>query len=152
MSEIIGRKIRSLEECLKLEYKELYLVASSTGIFARSGSYLFEGYYLAGLAIKELGYKASSDGFKFDLFKKTVQALYDDEKTLDRFIKYPEACSLPLMKTSLKFFTHQGVIENPGGGYFVVNHNKLDSLTKELGGNLMDGSTFNVSPEVPPMN
>ena len=26
--EIIGRKIRSLEECLKLEYKELYLVAS----------------------------------------------------------------------------------------------------------------------------
>jgi len=152
VSEIIGRKIRSLEDCLKLEYQELYLVASSTGIFARSGSYLFEGYYLAGLALKELGSKASTDGFKFDLFKKTVQALYDDEKTLDRFIKYPEACSLPLMKTSLKFFTHQGVIENPGGGFFVVNHSKLDSLTKELGGNLMDGSTFNVSPGVPPIN
>ena len=77
--------------------------------------------------------------------------MYNDEKTLDRFIKYPEACSLPLMKTSLKVFTHQGVIENPGGGYFVVNGSKLDSLTKELGGNLMDGATFNVSPEAPPI-
>ena len=39
ISEIIGRKIRSLEECLDLKYRELYLVASSTGLF---------GYYNSG--------------------------------------------------------------------------------------------------------
>ena len=148
ISEIIGRKIRSLEECLKLEYKELYLVASSTGLFARSGAYLFEGYYLSALAIKELGQRSSTDGFKFDHFKKKVTGLYNDEKTLERFIKYPESCSFPLLKTSLKYFTHQGVIENSGGGYFVVNNSKLDSLIGEFEGNLMDGLTFNVNPKI----
>jgi glycerol-3-phosphate O-acyltransferase len=148
ISEIIGRKIRSLEECLDLEYKELYLVASSTGLFARSGSYLFEGYYLAALSIKELNEKPSLDGFKFDHFKKSIKDLYNNEKTLDRFIKYPESCSLPLMKTSLKYFTHQGIIENSGGGYFVINGSKLDNLIKEFEEKLIEGQTFNVNPEV----
>ncbi len=52
------------------------------------------------------------------------------------------------MKTSLKYFTHQGIIENSGGGYFVINGSKLDNLIKEFEEKLIEGQTFNVNPEV----
>ncbi len=128
ISYALGRKIESLEDCMKLTPQELYQIASKVRRFSTALSYLYEAYYISGLAIKYL----SSENFNQDRFVQVAKELFSLEIEHGRFIKYPESYAVPIIKDTLFYFQNLKVIETTDDKTFkVVDLVKLeDSIEK----------------------
>jgi glycerol-3-phosphate O-acyltransferase len=140
VTDAIGRPVTTLEECVDLTHKELYLILAKVGLFARSCNYLLEAYYICGLTLKDLSTKEYKEGFKMETFIKRYKEVFESEKKLRRIIKYAESYSVPLSKSSLQYFIHSKLVDSNAGFYTVSDQTKLcDAITKiesELQGQL----------------
>lgn len=116
ISHIIGREVKSLQDCLDLSHKDLYKIASHLSVFARSMNFIIEAYFISALTMKSL-FDEDSEGFKTEVYLKKFGQTFESEKNLGRVIKYPESFSLSLARSSLKYFEHSGHIINEDGVY-----------------------------------
>ena len=146
ISDAIGRKVSTLEECLELSHQELYALASKLGVFSKVLSYINEAYYITCLTISEL-MKGDTMGFKMDTFNKKYKEVFDRELKLARVIKYPESFSMPLLKSSMKYLTHMGLVENVDGMYRVKDSEKFDTILKRYEKSLVDNLTFSIKAQ-----
>ncbi|MBT7610872.1 MAG: hypothetical protein HN576_14010 [Bacteriovoracaceae bacterium] len=144
ISEFVGREIKSLEECLKLSNKDLYQIASQLSIFSRAMNYIYEAYYAAATTIKFLSGDDGSLNFKADSFYKAFKDVFDRELKAGRIIKYPESYSLPIMRSTFKYFSNEGYLENEDGAYSIKNSKKFSDILDRLETQLSDSVTFNI--------
>jgi glycerol-3-phosphate O-acyltransferase len=124
ISDSIGRQVTGLEECMNLSHKELYQILKSVAPFARSCNYLIEAYYICGLTLKDL-HRELPNGFKMDQYTKRYKEIFEEEKKLQRLIRYPESYSVPLSKSSLEYYIHSKLVDKDGGLYKVSDSSKL---------------------------
>lgn len=144
VSDAIGRPVTTLEECVDLTHKELYLILAKVGLFARSCNYILEAYYLCGLTLKDLSKNDYKEGFKMETFLKRYKEVFDSEKKLRRVIKYAESYSVPLSKSSLQYFIHAKIVESNAGFYNVVGHEKLAETLLKLESDLQSHLSINL--------
>lgn len=135
VSECIGRKIESIEECLRFSSEELYAIASYLKGFASSFMHIYEAYYLGGTAIRYLLHEKFSE----ERFLQVAEEVFEMERTHGRVIKYPESFSVPLMRNCLKYFENKKIIVRDGAKYRVENFTKLDLNIEQFASNLADG-------------
>ena len=120
VSESIGRRVGSLDEIMELSRAELYSIIQKVGVFGRSLSYIFEGYYLAALAVKDLSGE-SRQQFKRDFYMKKAREVYRHEVEVGRIVRYPESFSVEMMGSSLKYFRHINLVKNTEGMFQVTD-------------------------------
>ncbi len=143
VSDAIGRRVGNLDELMSLERQDLYEIASKVGIFNRALTYIMEAYYVAGLALQKLDHDYPQ-GFKIEAFNKKVKEVHEAERKLDRLIRYPESYSIPLTKTSLKFYTHGATVENNMGLLKISKHEDFKVNLDKFEKNLNDLLTINI--------
>ncbi len=143
VSDAIGRRVSSLEELMNFSNQELYIIASTLGIFSRALAYINEAYYISGLTLKTLS-QEYPEGFKADAYNKKFKEVFDEELKMGRIIRYQESYSVPLTRSSLKYFTHQRLVNNSGGMLKIADKVKFDELIKKYEKDLIDQLTFNI--------
>jgi glycerol-3-phosphate O-acyltransferase len=131
ISDAIGRVVFNLDECMELSHKELYLILASVSPFARACNYLLEAYYICGNTLKDLD-REFPDGFKMDIYTKRYKEIFEEEKKLQRLIKYPESYSVPLSKSSLEYYSHSKLVERKEGFFVVTDLNKMVEMTNKF--------------------
>lgn len=144
VSDAVGREITTLEECMELSHKELYLILAKVSLFSRACNYLLEAYYVCGLTLTALS-KEYKEGFKMETFLKRYKEVFESERKLKRIIKYAESYSVPLSKSSLQYYIHTGVVASNSGYYAISDSTKLaetlakveSDLTSQLSINLL---------------
>lgn len=144
VSDAIGREVTTLEECVGLSHKELYLILSKVGLFSRACNYLLEAYYICGLTLKDLSTKDYKEGFKMETFLKRYKEVFESEKKLRRIIKYAESYSVPLSKSSLQYFIHAKIVESNQGFYAVNDLEKLSEVTEKIEADLLGQLSINL--------
>ncbi len=144
VSDAIGREVTTLEECVVLTHKELYLILAKVGLFSRACNYLLEAYYLCGLTLKDLSTNDYKEGFKMETFLKRYKEVFENEKKLRRIIKYAESYSVPLSKSSLQYFIHAKIVDSNQGFYAVSDNTKLAEVTAKLEADLMGQLSINL--------
>lgn len=127
LSYCVGRELKSMDECLELSHHELYAILSKIGLFARSCSYLYEGYYVTALSIKVLG-EERPEGFKPEELFKRMKEVFLHEMELARVVKFQESYAEPLMRNALKFFAQNGWTRQAGGLIFVDQPTGLEAM------------------------
>jgi len=142
ISEIIGRKIGSLEELVDLNKQELYVIASSIGIFSRALSFIGESHYAAGLALSEL--TSNGQSFKMEHFNKKFSEIHAKQRSLGRLIRYSESNSVPAIKNALRYYQGLNLLENKQGEWKVVDEALLKQHIQKLAKNLRDQLTINI--------
>lgn len=140
----IGRKIETLDDCLHLDPKDLYAVASRVGVFSKVLGYINASYFISILSLKKL-HDEMKNGFHFSDYNKTFVAVYNLEKQLGKIVEYPESCTVPLMRSTLKYFTHQKVLELDNGRYTVVYKDKIKDLIDDYEKVLTEQLLFKMS-------
>lgn len=143
ISVSIGRDIKTLDECLTLSHKELYSIATNLGHFSRTCTFIIECYYLSALTINALNIELKN-GFKVDQFLKKSKDVFEVEKALGRVIKHPESYTLPVIKTSLKYFENQKLVAFKDGIYVVTDLKRLHQLILDYEDNLLEHIKFNI--------
>ncbi len=143
ISDAVLREVNSLEECMNLSHKELFLILTKVGGFGRSLNYILEAYYIAGLTLKDLN-RHFKEGFKMDTYTKKYKEIFEEERALRRIIKYPESYSLPLSKSCLQYYIHAKVVESKAGYYAVTDSDRLEEKIKTLEGDLSSQLTVNL--------
>jgi glycerol-3-phosphate O-acyltransferase len=128
---------------MDLSHKELYLILSSVGLFARSCNYLLEAYYITGMTLVELA-REFNEGFKLDQYTKRYKEVFESEKKLKRIIKYPESYSVPLSKSSLEYYIHSQMIIKENGLYVVSDLQKTSDLIQKLEADLSGHLSVNL--------
>ena len=142
ISHAVGRPFKTLKDCMQASHQDIYAVASQIGVFARSCSYISEGYYLSAITFAKYKEKGVDIVNSVD-FTKELMKTY----TLERkggVIHYPECRSKPIIDNSLKYFAHKGIIQNEGGGYRLLEHQILGKLISNYQKNLQDQFSFNI--------
>lgn len=142
ISEIIGRRVGSLEELMDLNKQELYLIASKVGIFSRALSFIGETHYAAGLTLTEL--TGSGQSFKMDQFNKKFSEIHDKQRSLGRLIRYSESNSVPAVKNALRYYQGLNLVTNEQGEWKVVDQALLKQHVQKLAKNLRDQLTLNI--------
>lgn len=141
MSYALGRKVDSLEECMKLNPQELYQIATKVRRFSTALSYLYEAYYISSLAVKYL----SGTNFTQDRFVQVAKELFSLEIEHGRVIKYPESFAVPIIKDTLIYFQNQKVIDrNDDRTFKVIDHAKLDEKIEKFIKDLNDQVAINL--------
>lgn len=143
VSDAVDREVESLEECIDLSHKELYLVLQKVGLFSRACNYLLEAYYISGLTLKHL-LKEYKEGFKNDTYTKKYKEVFESEKKLKRVIKYAESYSMPLTKSSLQYFINLGVVTSNNTYFYVADVEKLDAKLAKLESDLTGHISINL--------
>ncbi|MBC7712633.1 MAG: 1-acyl-sn-glycerol-3-phosphate acyltransferase [Rhizobacter sp.] len=143
VSDAIGRDITTLEECMELTHKELYLILAKVSLFSRACNYLLEAYYVCGLTLTALS-KEYKEGFKMDTFLKKYKEVFEAERKLKRIIKYAESYSVPLSKSSLQYFIHTGIVASNSGYYAVADLQKLNDLLVKVESDLTSQLSINL--------
>jgi glycerol-3-phosphate O-acyltransferase len=143
ISEAIDREVTTLQDCMELSHKELFLILAKVSPFSRSCNYLLEAYYISGLALKDL-YMDQKEGFKLDTYTKRYKDIFEAQKKMKRVIKYPESYSLPLSKSSLEYYSHSKMITTSAGFYSVADINKIDAILAEIESGLMGQLSVNL--------
>ena len=144
VSDAIGREVSTLDECVALTHKELYLILAKVGLFSRACNYLLEAYYICGLTLKDLSINDHKEGFKMDTFLKRYKDVFERERKLQRIIKYAESYSVPLSKSSLEFFIHSNIVESKSGFYNVNDVNKLNEALVKVESDLSGQLSINL--------
>jgi glycerol-3-phosphate O-acyltransferase len=143
VSDAIGRDITTLEECMELTHKELYLILAKVSLFSRACNYLLEAYYICGLTLTALS-KDYKEGFKMDTFLKKYKEVFEAERKLKRIIKYAESYSVPLSKSSLQYFIHTGIVASNSGYYTVADLQKLNDVLMRVESDLTGQLSINL--------
>jgi glycerol-3-phosphate O-acyltransferase len=141
VSYSLGRKVESLEECMKLSPQELYQIATKVRRFSTALSYLYEAYYISGLALKYL----SQQNFTQERFLQVAKELFALEIEHGRIIKYPESFAVPIIKDTLIWFQNAKVIDrNEDKSFRVSDHQKLDESIEKFLQDLNDQVAINL--------
>ena len=143
VSDSIGRRVGNLDDIMELSRAELYAIICKVGVFGRSFSYIFEGYYLASLAVRDLS-KESPEGFNRELYRKKIGEVHRHEVGVGHIVRYPESFSVELLVSSLKYFQHIQLVVNREGVFQVIDTEKLDKIIKQYEKDLVDLVTFNI--------
>src|SRR5690606_5544667 len=118
----LGRRVESLEECMRLSSQDLYLVATKVRRFSTAFSYLYEAYYISGLAIKYMG----DESFTQERFIQVAKELFSLELEHGRVVKYPESFTVPIIKDTLIYHQNQKIIDrNEDKTFKVCDRQKL---------------------------
>jgi glycerol-3-phosphate O-acyltransferase len=141
ISYALGRRIESLEECMKLSSQDLYLIATKVRRFSTALSYLYEAYYISSLAVKYL----SLENFTQERFINVAKELFDLELEHGRVVKYPESFAVPIIKETLDYHLNQKVLErNPDRSFKVIDQVKLDESIEKFIRDLNDQVAINL--------
>ncbi|MBC7430379.1 MAG: 1-acyl-sn-glycerol-3-phosphate acyltransferase [Bacteriovorax sp.] len=143
VSDAVSRDVTTLEECMELSHKELYLILAKVSLFSRACNYLLEAYYVCGLTLTALS-KEYKEGFKMDTFLKKYKEVFESERKLKRIIKYAESYSVPLSKSSLQYFIHTGIVASNSGYYTVADVQKLNDLLVKVESDLTGQLSINL--------
>lgn len=143
VSDAVGREVKTLEECMELSHKELYLILQKVSLFSRACNYLLEAYFVCGLTLRALS-KEYKEGFKMDTFLKKYKEVFESERKLKRIIKYAESYSVPLSKSSLQYFVHTGIVASNSGYYAVSDADKLSEILTKLESDLSSQLSINL--------
>ena len=143
VSDAVGREVATLEECMELTHKELYLILAKVSLFSRACNYLIEAYYICGLTLTALS-KEYKEGFKMDTFLKRYKEVFESERKLKRIIKYQESYSVPLSKSSLQYFIHTGIVASNAGYYAVSDAVKLSEVLAKVESDLTSQLSINL--------
>jgi glycerol-3-phosphate O-acyltransferase len=141
ISYALGRRVESIEECMKLSSQELYLIATKVRRFSTALSYLYEAYYISSLAVKYL----ASESFTTERFIQVAKELFELELEHGRVVKYPESFAVPIIKETLDYHLNQKVLErNEDRTYKVVDIPKLDDSIDKFIRELNDQVSINL--------
>lgn len=141
ISYALGRRVESLEECMKLSSQELYQIATKVRRFSTALSYLYEAYYISSLAVKYL----SQENFTQDRFIQVAKELFALEIEHGRVVKYPESFAVPIIKDTLIYHQNQKVIDrNEDRTFKVVDQAKLDESIEKFIRDLNDQVAINL--------
>ncbi len=141
ISYALGRKVESLEECMRLSSQDLYLLATKVRRFSTALSYLYEAYYISSLAVKYL----SQENFTQERFVQVSKELFTLELEHGRVIKYPESFAVPIIKDTLVYHQNQKVLErNEDRTFKVVDQVKLDESIEKFIRDLNDQVAINL--------
>lgn len=141
VSYALGRKVETIEECMKLSPQEMYQIASKVRHFSTALSYLYEAYYISSLAVKYL----SNENFTQDRFIQVSKELFNLELEHGRVIKYPESYTVPIIKDTLIYHQNQKVLErNEDRTFKVVDHVRLDDSIEKFIRDLNDQVAINL--------
>lgn len=141
VSYSLGRKVESIEECMKLSPQEMYQIASKVRHFSTALSYLYEAYYISSLAVKYL----SNENFTQDRFIQVSKELFNLELEHGRVIKYPESYTVPIIKDTLIYHQNQKILErNEDRTFRVVDQLKLDDSIEKFIRDLNDQVAINL--------
>jgi glycerol-3-phosphate O-acyltransferase len=141
ISYALGRRVESIEECMKLSSQELYLIATKVRRFSTALSYLYEAYYISSLAVKYL----ANENFTQERFVQVAKELFNLELEHGRVVKYPESFAVPIVKDTLDYHLHRKVIErNDDRTFKVVDIPKLDESIEKFIQDLNDQITINL--------
>ena len=143
VSDAVGREITTLEECMELTHKELYLILAKVSLFSRACNYLLEAYYICGLTLTAL-LKEYKEGFKMETFLKKYKEVFESERNLKRIIKYAESYSVPLSKSSLQYFIHSGIVTSNNGYYTISDQQKLNEVLMKVESDLAGQLNINL--------
>lgn len=143
VSDAVGREVKTLEECMELSHKELYLILQKVSLFSRACNYLLEAYYVCGLTLTALS-KEYKEGFKMETFLKKYKEVFESERKLKRIIKYAESYSVPLSKSSLQYFIHTGIVASNSGYYAVNDSEKLAEALAKVESDLSSQLSINL--------
>lgn len=143
VSDAVGREIHTLEECMELSHKELYMILAKVSLFSRSCNYLLEAYYVCGLTLMALS-KEYKEGFKMETYLKRYKEIFESERKLRRIIKYAESYSVPLSKSSLQYFIHVGIVDMNNGFYTMNDCNKLGEMLTKFESDLTSQLSINL--------
>ena len=141
ISYALGRKVVSIEECLKLSSQELYLVATKVRRFSTALSYLYEAYYISSLSVKYL----ASESFTQERFIQVAKELFELELEHGRVVKYPEAFAVPIIKETLDYHLNNKVLErNEDRTFRVVDIPRLEESIDKFIRDLNDQVSINL--------
>lgn len=141
ISYALGRRVESIEECLKLSSQDLYLLATKVRRFSTALSYLYEAYYISSVTIKYL----ASESFTQERFVQVAKELFDLELEHGRVVKYPESFAVPIIKETLDYHLNHKVLErNDDRTFKVVDIPKLDELIEKFIRDLNDQVAINL--------
>ena len=141
ISYALGRRVESIEECMKLSSQDLYQIATKVRRFSTALSYLYEAYYISSLAVKYL----ASESFTQERFVQVAKELFDLELEHGRVVKYPESFAVPIIKETLVYHLNQKVLErNEDRSYKVVDIPKLDESIEKFIRDLNDQVSINL--------
>lgn len=141
ISFCLGRKMESLEECMKLESQDLYLIATKVKNFSTALSYLYESYYISCVTIKYL----ANDNFTAERFVSVAKELFELEQEHGRVVKYPEAFAVPIVKDTLIYFQNARIIDkNEDRTFKVVDPVKLEETIEKFIRDLNDQVAINL--------
>lgn len=142
ISDAVGRKITTLEECMDFSHKDLYNVLQNIGYFSRALNFITESYYTSALTLKKLD-EIDDNGFTMEIYLKKTYEIFEREKSLGRLIKYPESYSEPMMRSALKYFNQNHILELDSGKYRIIDLPKLEEYLKRVENNLLNKLVFN---------
>lgn len=141
ISYALGRKVESIEECMKLSSQELYQIATKVRRFSTALSYLYEAYYISSLTVKYL----ASESFTQERFIQVAKELFDLELEHGRVVKYPESFAVPIIKETLDYHLNQKVLErNDDRTFKVIDIPKLDASIEKFIRELNDQVSINL--------
>lgn len=141
ISYALGRKVESLEECMRLSSQDLFLIATKVRRFSTALSYLYEAYYISALAIKYL----AKENFTQERFIQVAKELFTLELEHGRVVKYPESFAVPIIKDTLIYHQNQKVVDRNGDKTFkVIDQPKLDESIEKFIRDLNDQVTINL--------
>lgn len=141
ISFCLGRKMESLEECMKLEPQELFQIATKVKSFSTALSYLYESYYISCVTIKYL----ANENFTADRFVQVAKELFELEQEHGRVVKYPEAFAVPIVKDTLIYFQNARIIDrNEDRTFKVVDPVKLEETIEKFIRDLNDQVAINL--------
>ncbi len=137
----LGRRVESIEECMKLSTGDLYLIATKVRRFSTALSYLYEAYYISCLAVKYL----SNAPFTQERFVQVAKELFELELEHGRVVKYPEAFAVPIIKDTLIYHINQKVlVKSDDKNYKVTDLPKLDQSIDKFIRDLNDQVAINL--------
>lgn len=137
----LGRRIESLEECMRLSSQDLYLIATKVRRFSTAFSYLYEAYYISSIAVKYL----AKETFTQERFVQVAKELFALEQEHGRVVKYPESFAVPIIKDTLIYHQSQKIIEkNDDRTFRVIDQDKLDETIEKFIKDLNDQVAINL--------
>ncbi len=141
VSLALGRKVESLEECMRLSSGDLYAIATRVRRFSTALAYLYEAYYISALTVKYL----AGENFTQERFVSVSKELFNLELEHGRVIKYPESYAVPIIKDTLVYHQNQKVLDrNADRTFRVVDQVKLDESIEKFIRDLNDQVAINL--------
>tara|TARA_Y100000590_G_scaffold453371_2_gene598309 strand:+ start:68 stop:682 length:615 start_codon:yes stop_codon:yes gene_type:complete len=135
-----GEQIDSLNDALNFTPEKLYSIASKVRRFSTAFSYIYEAYFIAATTIKYI----DEEEFTEERFLQVAKELFEMEIEHGRVVKYPESFNIPVMKGSLNYLIHLGVIKKLGTSYSVEDMNAVSTLIERFARDVNDQVAINL--------